>query len=63
MNIQTLFQDTSYLFKDGIIWARMPVTKTQLGKKEAPSMDRPWMKHRIVNKLNLGTDTYVMEVL
>ena len=63
MNLQPLFQDTSYLFKDGIIWARIPVTKTQLGKKEAPSMDRPWMKQRIVNKLMIGTDTYVVDVL
>ena len=44
MNLQPLFQDTGYLFNDGIIWARIPVTKTQLGRKETPTMDRPWIK-------------------
>ena len=63
MSLQLLFQDTSYLFKDGIIWARIPLTKTQLGKKEVPSMVKPWMKQRIVSKLMIGNDTYVMDVI
>ena len=63
MSLKPLFQDTGYLFKDGIIWIRIPLNKSQLGKKEVPSMDKPWMKQRIVSKLMIGDDTYVKDVI
>ena len=63
MSIQPLFQLSSYLFKDGVIWIRIPLNKSQLGTKEVPSMNKPWMKAQIVSKLMIGDDTYVVNVI
>ena len=62
MNSQPLFQDVNYLFKDGIIWLRIPLNKSHLGKKEVPKMNKPWMKAQIVNKLRIE-NSYVLNVM
>ena len=62
MNSQPLFQDVSYLFNDGIIWIRIPLNKSHLGKKEVPKMNKPWMKAQIVNKLMID-NSYVLNVM
>ena len=62
MNSQPLFQDPKYLFKDGIIWIRIPLNKSHLGKKEVPNMNKPWMKAQLVNKL-ARDDYFIIKVM
>ena len=62
MSIQPLFQDINYLFKDGIIWIKIPLNKYHLGKKEVPKMNKPWMKAQIVSKLMID-NSYVINVM
>ena len=62
MNSQPLFQDTAYLFKNSLINIRIPLDKEECGKRAIPMIDKPWLRARVVDKLN-HDNCYVLEVL
>ena len=62
MNSQPLFQDTAYLFKNSFISIRIPLDKDDCGKKATPKIDQPWLKARVVDKLN-HDNCYVLDVI
>ena len=60
MGTQPLFQNKDFLFKNGHITLRCPLTKEQL---ENPPIEMPWLEARVVQKLNHSEDCYLVEVL